>query len=736
MRAVLWANVVTRPLYRFRFAVVASFLFLSSLHPRLGDSWWPLACVPLLAAISLFSYLFLPKTAGTPEGKLARRRLMEGAAAALLAIDLAARTWPQEWLPYLTFPFFLVLVYAGYRWREIAALLVLQGALSLFHAPGGKDGLTLVVSTYLFLVIWTALASVFRLQERKKRKGVLDRLQLYEREASLLEGRSAEMESVLRAADRKKAHLAEMIRGREKSFRNLLEIVQRTYEPHTCALYLFDEMDEVFVLKDHFTRSDRFSKEPVRASEGIFQALRNENAPIRLFSSSKPLRGLTYYEGPAPVQSVLVAPLRTEDSGQLKGALVLDRLEPTPFADDECETVIQIGRQLNRAIENAEALHAYFHLKEELSNFYSASTALNRSLRVEDVVQTLVQSTHEIVHYDWSAVVLYDAESDENRITAEGGETPAGCTGATFVCAPERGLVSWVVKNQTPLSYTHFRLRQGKTTLFPKSIRVPPIFDSVLLLPLQMKGEPLGAILFASRKNNAFSKSVRKMLEVVALQAASSLKNARMVQELERRATTDGLTGLANHRTFQEFLSTELERSGRHPSSTTLLLADIDHFKKFNDEYGHPVGDFVLREIGGVLRKMVRKIDLVARYGGEEFAVILVGTPGSGGYRMAERIVEAVAKTRFVRQGLTLRVTLSVGLAEFPDDSESREDLIEKADRALYESKRAGRNRATAYHAGLGKMESGLSEAKLIAVAEEEVRKATQAERRTRQRAG
>jgi len=175
------------------------------------------------------------------------------------------------------------------------------------------------------------------------------------------------------------------------------------------------------------------------------------------------------------------------------------------------------------------------------------------------------------------------------------------------------------------------------------------------------------------------------------------IMNAKLHFEMERMAVTDGLTGLMNHRRFQERLSEEFRRIVRHSEPISLILADIDHFKKINDEYGHPTGDEVLKRVAGVLKEMVRDIDIVARYGGEEFAIILINTDGEGACMLAERIRKAIEKKEFTFRGSRIPVTISLGIASYPKNSRIKEDLILRADKALYSAKSKGRNRSCLY---------------------------------------
>jgi diguanylate cyclase (GGDEF)-like protein len=160
-------------------------------------------------------------------------------------------------------------------------------------------------------------------------------------------------------------------------------------------------------------------------------------------------------------------------------------------------------------------------------------------------------------------------------------------------------------------------------------------------------------------------------------------------EELERLSTVDALTGLHNRRFLTQRLSDELLRSYREKCSFTVLMADVDEFKKYNDAFGHPAGDEVLRKVASILLSSIRAVDCTARYGGEEFAVLLTDTVGEGALQVAERIRARVAAEEF--PGRT--ITISIGMAEFPVHGHSAEAVISRADEALYAAKRAGRNR-------------------------------------------
>jgi diguanylate cyclase (GGDEF)-like protein len=197
-----------------------------------------------------------------------------------------------------------------------------------------------------------------------------------------------------------------------------------------------------------------------------------------------------------------------------------------------------------------------------------------------------------------------------------------------------------------------------------------------------------------SQKPDAYQAYDQDVLTTLANQTAMALKNAYDVRLIQEMAERDGLTGVYNHRYFQEKMAEEMVKAERFNKDMSLALLDVDHFKKFNDNHGHQEGDRVLRIVSQVIQTTIRgKVDTVARYGGEEFAVILPETDANGGKDMAERIRKNIEAQLFENNGKSLyRVTVSMGIASYPFDARDQKTLIQLADKALYEAKNAGRN--------------------------------------------
>jgi diguanylate cyclase (GGDEF)-like protein len=265
-----------------------------------------------------------------------------------------------------------------------------------------------------------------------------------------------------------------------------------------------------------------------------------------------------------------------------------------------------------------------------------------------------------------------------------------------------RTWAGWILRAQEEPQTIRFQLRTGMPVLYPGE-RVH-LGAGFLGMPLLAKNRVTGALLL-TRKGKPFSSNEVRLVRILCNQAAIAVENARVYGRLEQMAATDALTGLFNRRYFQQALEREMSRADRGSNSIALLLLDIDHFKFLNDNYGHALGDTVLKKIADVLQGTLRKGDVLARYGGEEFVVLLPQATYEGAQEFAQRIWKAVGTARIHPGGGSHRVTASVGWALLPDDADTAESLVENADRALYFAKETGRNKVAGYHllrAGVG----------------------------------
>ena len=217
---------------------------------------------------------------------------------------------------------------------------------------------------------------------------------------------------------------------------------------------------------------------------------------------------------------------------------------------------------------------------------------------------------------------------------------------------------------------------------------------SFAAIPLRSKGDTVG-VLTVWNQDELDADGV-KSLTVLAPYAGLQFQHAQDFGKLRERAEHDRLTGLLNRQAFDHELAAEIARHDRYGRPFALLLLDLDHFKAINDKYGHPTGDAVLATVGQTITKTLREVDTAARYGGEEFAVILPETDLRVAEEIAERVRIAIAGTPANTSSGRLNVTVSIGVSSVPERATNADALIKTADTALYESKRAGRNRVSA----------------------------------------
>jgi len=240
------------------------------------------------------------------------------------------------------------------------------------------------------------------------------------------------------------------------------------------------------------------------------------------------------------------------------------------------------------------------------------------------------------------------------------------------------------------------RLKNSEDTNF-----VPVVMATALRGDEQrIRGIEAGADDFVSKPFNRVEllTRIKSLLRIKRLhddlkQKVLELEKAKA--KLRKLAVTDGLTGLFNYRAFRRQLHSEISRSKRFDLPVSLLMMDIDHFKNYNDRFGHPNGDRVLKRFARILRENVREVDCLARYGGEEFALILPGTDKKSAKTAAEKLRRLVERSPFpyAEKLPSGRVTMSVGVTSFPGDTQDEEELIRFSDKALYRAKKGGRNR-------------------------------------------
>jgi diguanylate cyclase (GGDEF)-like protein len=340
-----------------------------------------------------------------------------------------------------------------------------------------------------------------------------------------------------------------------------------------------------------------------------------------------------------------------------------------------------------RAAASMEKEYLYQQLQEreeELAFINRVSAIIAYSLGIEATFDSIAAELKKVIPVDWATVVFI--EGDELRFFAlsstigsvwqAGEKIPLEGTATEWVCREKKSLYEADLMQQHKFWTGEQHLQQG--------------IRSIIYLPLITKGEGIGALISAACQPNAYTAKQIALLSKLAEQIAAPVENAYLYYKAERRSRIDELTGLFNRRHFEERLQEEIARHSRYGGEFSLAMLDLDHLKTYNDIYGHPAGDKLLNQIGGIIRASIRSADRAFRYGGDEFTIILPNTTVDDAYTVAERVREQIAN-QMKAKGIA--ITCSIGLAGYPSDSVMSYELITAADTALYYAKRTGGDR-------------------------------------------
>jgi diguanylate cyclase (GGDEF)-like protein len=424
------------------------------------------------------------------------------------------------------------------------------------------------------------------------------------------------------------------------------------------------------------------------ASWPALREVLNGNQPVA-FAGDDPLL-VNPEHGPLladDVRSVLMVPMLA--GRESLGLLCLYSRRPRAFEPRGVRLAQELAAQAALAAQNARLLEGARRRAEEQAALLRVGHVVNSG---GDLAAILPQVTREILGasgVEGATIEVWDPAAKETRVLARSflpGWATHDVLGARFAVA-DRPAFRTVVESHEPL------ILAGDSPLLTETERDALAVDdlqSVLLVPVLFGTDCRGAVTLASRRPGIFTMNTLWFAQDLAAQVAQAMEQARLHAALREQAETDGLTGLLNHRAVMEALDREVAAARRRDSTAGVLVIDLDDFKLFNDTHGHLVGDRVLRDVAALLRSCVREIDSVGRYGGDEFLVVLPDADPPGAARVADRILARAALRTLPIGDLRLPLRLSVGLATYPFDGESRQELIARADAAMYAAKDAG----------------------------------------------
>ncbi len=581
----------------------------------------------------------------------------------------------------------------------IALFLIYKGAFRSFNKYSAMFGL-LIVSSIIYKASGM-VKSYFR--SGSKKIGVKGAKRTFE-PISITSRPRGEIEIIqFSSRDNKKLW---------SEIRDSIEILSELVSAHTIVLYIRTK-DGLFEIGDFISSSEKCIDKDQRLNirSGYLGWVIKTKTPILVGNVKNRKENLIYYAKDVPVKSFLAVPLVVEEEEAFGcepiGILLVDSLKEDAFEEKEKRIVSLVSGRVVSIINKYHLSQKIQLSSKELTSFYEFTKKISSTLELDVIFNHVVDTLGRVLEADTLAITLLDREKNTSILKRVGRERREDIEGK--IVPHYDTLIGLVVETKRYFYSEDFSAREKYRSVLGKEIDFACGIKDIKSILIYLLTEPktqedeeeniLGCIIIGRKTKRVFNEGERSLAEIMSQEAAKAISNSLAYIKIKELAITDGLTGLYNYRYFHERLSEALARSKRFPENVSLILVDVDKFKQLNDTYGHQVGDMVLKSLAQAISEELRRIDILARYGGDEFAIILPHTSENGAKRVAEKIRQRTEGMLLRFKGQEIRVTLTMGISTYAENSStSTEDsLIEKADRALYEAKRLGRNRVIHY---------------------------------------
>ncbi len=386
-------------------------------------------------------------------------------------------------------------------------------------------------------------------------------------------------------------------------------------------------------------------------------------------------------------KSELAVPLIVRD--EVVGVLDCQSSQENFFDSETIDLLMLFSTQASIALQNARL---YSNEQRKARQLEAINTIASQTTAVLEIGGLLQRSCGVILQaFAVDHVAMLLGEDGDLVLSAHQGKlTPRMSIGGTLPRGA--GLCARAISSGKPVIENDTAAVEGYVAGFEET-------RSEMCLPLISLGETLGVMALESAQVKAFSPADVQPLESVADICAAAIQNARYFERVRQLAYVDGLTGMFNRRYFETRIAEEVERAQRYQNELSVIMVDIDNFKKLNDEFGHLLGDEALRQVATIFAQNLRKVDIACRYGGEEFVILAPQTSAEHAQAVAEKLRKVVEAWPF--PGVPRAVTISAGVSSYPANGRTRDELVKAADVALYSAKQEGRNRVRLAESGM-----------------------------------
>jgi diguanylate cyclase (GGDEF)-like protein len=460
----------------------------------------------------------------------------------------------------------------------------------------------------------------------------------------------------------------------DEVLQRILAIARDYFHLRNVAIGLLDKNSQQLYIRSQIGWDEGQDKVRLALGQGITGAAALKKQPVYAPDVSKDPR---YVCSAKSTCSELAIPLMVRD--EVVGVLDCQSDHVDYFDSATIDLLMLFSTHASIALQNARLYSLEQQRARQLQAINTIAQQTTGVLELEDLLARVceqIQSNFRVSH-----VSLFLCDERDLVLRAHHGTlTPRIPQGGRFPANIE----PWASILAGNSSATEIDMRSAPAKFFDESA-------SRICIPLISFGQTLGILALDSAMPDAFRDGDLQSLESVADICATAIQNAHYVERVKQLAYLDGLTGIFNRRFFELRILEEIERARRYSTAMAVIMADIDHFKRLNDEFGHVLGDEVLRQVSSLFQQQVRRIDVVCRYGGEEFAILLTQASSENALLIAEKLRKTVAGWQF--PGVPCTVTISTGVAALPEHGTTRDALVKAADAALYTAKQSGRNR-------------------------------------------
>ncbi len=459
--------------------------------------------------------------------------------------------------------------------------------------------------------------------------------------------------------------------GIERPLLYYIKFIHNIFNCHTTAIFSYNE--DKLVLVQGFSRSELFKPDTVlNVERGLYRQVIMEKKTVLIKEFVQSSDELGFYRGDVILSSVIIAPIVIID--RVEGIFVIDRKE-NHFTEEDKTNFDEAAKGAGFLIAMLRLYEKERYESQYLSSIAELARRLQRGLELKAIVNDTVKSFRSVLNCDDLSIAAIDELNNQGTII----ESTYLKENIKF--SLDEGLVGLVVRHQNYIMKED--MSEGNLIVFKKGEKKNR--GSFLGVPVKGDHEVLGVIWLEDHRRKRFGDEDIEALNILSSQLTLAWQRAILYERVKELSIRDGLTGLYNHRHFQEILEQELKKQ----RELILLLFDIDFFKKINDTYGHQAGDEVLKFIG----RLISQTGISGRYGGEEFAIILPNCSLKKSAEIAVRLKDHINKSEIQFNQHKIKFTISIGIAHYPKDAKNRVELIEQADRALYSAKETGRNK-------------------------------------------